>query len=290
MLILLLAFLTGCFAGYDYYDYPAYNNNDDNNEDVLRKPPQIGRAKLDNNYVGGGKVGDRMSMGVRNTVNEPILGGIRGSINGAADGSVGGDELNDGLGGASGLRDKLGVQSKDGLASDNVDGVGIGISGGGGFSGNESNEDGILRGGGGSFGGGNSVNGGRNVGGVGVDEGLGGVADYAGADYAEADAKDFLDLDKEGISSFLGISEQMGGGFKPMQHQSILKIPAISEFGDDYADEDIPANNKLSYLGLLDGLHIQDASSENRQDYDIDYAVEEFPADPESSFMGLIGK
>merc|ERR1719244_953855 len=355
MLILPLAFLTGCFAGpfgYDYYEYPdvAYNNI----KDVLRKPPQIGRAKLDNDYVGLREVGERMSEGVSPTLGEPLLGGIRGSMNGGVDGSVGYDELNDGLGAASEVRDELGgnVQSKDGLASDYVGGVSNSNSGGGGFSDSELNDDGSLRGGGDSFDGGNSVDGDSNVGGV--DGGLDGVADNAGADYAEADANDYLDLDKYGISGLSGISEQMGGGFKPIQHQSQLKmskqipefggdyadedipdyadddIPAnklnyiqhqsilkmnkqipdqsirmkqineAPEFGDDYADyadyadEEIPANNNLSYLGLIDGLHIQKAGPNNGQDYGqdyadyddyADYADEEIPANNNLSYL-----
>jgi len=305
MLILLLAFLTGCFAGpfsYDYYDYPevAYNNINNN---VLRKPPQIGRAKLDNDYVGLGEQGDRMSVGVSPTLDGPLLRGMDGPV----EGGVGRNELNNGLGGASGFRDELGggIRSKSRLASDYVGGLG------GGFSGSELNDGSSLRGGGGSFGGGNSANGDSIVGG----DSLGGVADYTGADYAEADAQDYIDMDKQGTSGFLGISEQMGGGFKPIQHQSLLKmsrqIPDQSvrmkqtsddaEFGDDYADyadyadEEIPANNKLSYLGLLDGLHIQEAGPDHGQDYADyddyadDYAVEQFPADPARSFMGLLG-
>ena len=51
------------------------------------------------------------------------------------------------------------------------------------------------------------------------------------------------------ISGFLGISEQMGEGFKPIQHQSQLKMSKqIPEFGGDYADEDITTNNRLNYI------------------------------------------
>ena len=68
------------------------------------------------------------------------------------------------------------------------------------------------------------------------------------------------------------ISEQLTGGFKSEQHKS--SIPDEVEFGDDYADEEIPANNRLSYLGLLDGLHIQQAGTDYGQDYEAgdDYA------------------
>jgi len=304
MLILPLVFLTGCFAGpfgYDYYDYPEVAYNNINNNNVLRKPPQIGRAKLDNDHVGGAEQGDRMSVGISPTLNGPLLGGMRGQMDGAVDGSVGGNELNDGLGVASGFRDELvgGVRSKNKLASDYVGGLDGGIRDSGGFSDGELNEGSSIRGGGGTLGGGNSDNRGSYVGG----DGLGGgdvASDYAGADYAEADAQDYIDLDKQGTSGFLGISEQMGGGFKPIQHQSHLKMSRqIPEFGDDYADyadEEIPANNKLSYLGLLDGLHIQEAGCDHGQDYADyedyadDYAFEQFPADPRRSFMGLTGK
>ena len=50
-------------------------------------------------------------------------------------------------------------------------------------------------------------------------------------------------------SGFLEMSEQMGGGFKPIQHQSLLKMSKqIPEFGGDYANEDIPTNNKFNYI------------------------------------------
>ena len=82
----------------------------------------------------------------------------------------------------------------------------------------------------------------------------------------------------------------MGGGFKAMQHKSSITDEA--EFGDDYADEEILANNRLSYLGLLDGLHIQKAGTDYGQDYEAgdDYADDELPDHPEISFMGLLGK
>ena len=82
----------------------------------------------------------------------------------------------------------------------------------------------------------------------------------------------------------------MGGGFKAIQHKSSITDEA--EFGDDYADEEILANNRLSYLGLLDGLHIQQAGTDYGQDYEAgdDYADDESPPHPERSFMGILGK
>ena len=193
MLIFSLAFLTGCFAGpfsYDYYDYPevAYNNN---NKDVLRMPLQIGRAKLDNDHVGGGEQGSRMSVGVSPTVDEPLLGGMMGPMGGGG-GSAGG---------ASGLSDEPrgGVRSNIEIVGGselnyemggNLGGVGSADGGGGGSFGGGSNVDG-----GGTVDGGDGLNGITDDGFDGSNRKLGGVADYTGADYTDTD---YLDLDKGG--------------------------------------------------------------------------------------------